>query len=218
MKRADFDGIAPFYDALEWLTAGRVVQRARTAHLSRVPPCGRMLLAGEGHGKWLAVLARERPALELCYLDASAAMARVAQRRLAREGRGSARVDFVVGDVMEAELPVAAFDAVSTQFFLDCFTPAQLPAVVEKLSRAARPDAVWLDADFCLPTSGWRRTRAVAVHWLMHAFFRRVTRLPARKWTDPAPLLEAAGWLREATLGFNFGLVRSEAWRRGRRS
>ena len=220
-----FDTLAPHYDWMEALLAGRRLERARAAQLDALAGRRRVLSAGEGHGRFAAACLRRHPEIELTCVDASAAMLARGRRRVARVcgAGGLARTRWV-----EATLPggwpptdqasdddaTRAFDAIATCFFLDCFPPETLAAVVRKLAARATPDAVWLVVDFAVPERGAARWRARAVHSLMYSFFRLATRLPARRLTPPDAALEAAGFRREARREFEWGLVRSEVWRR----
>lgn len=49
----NFDRLAPFYRAMETLAAGGKLQRCRLAFLGEIPIPRRVLLAGEGHGRFL---------------------------------------------------------------------------------------------------------------------------------------------------------------------
>jgi hypothetical protein len=46
----------------------------------------------------------------------------------------------------------------------------------------------------------------------MYVFFRRITRIPARRLTDPAPLLGAAGFVLARRRTLEWGLLRSDLW------
>jgi trans-aconitate methyltransferase len=206
-----FDRLAPHYDWLEAFTAGARLQRARTAWLPALRGCRRILSVGEGHGRFAEACAAAYPDAELTCVEASARMLQRAQRRLA----GSpARVTWQQSDVFSWQ-PAEKYDAIVTCFFLDCFTPAELATVIEKLSACARPAAVWLVADFAVPERGLPRWRARATHALMYAFFRRATALSARRVTPPDDLLRAHGFTLMGRRETEWGLLRSDLWQRG---
>ena len=191
-----FDTLAPHYRWLETAIAGRVLQRARLAHLAALDRAERVLLVGEGPGRFLAALRARRPEVEITVLDASAAMLRQA-------------------DLTRWQAPAAAWDAVVTQCVLDCFAPATHARVVATLARAARPQADWLLTDFTVPTApGWRRWRARGAHALMYGAFRVVTRLEARALTPPDGALFRAGFVLKSRRSFNHGLLHADHWQR----
>ncbi len=206
----NFDRLAPHYDWLEDFLAGDRLQRARTAWLGELGGRKKILSVGEGHGKFAAACRARFPEAELTCLEASPAMLARAQRRL---GADAKNVIWHSGDFL-AWMGGGPFDAIVTCFFLDCFPPETLDAVVEALARRAAPDAVWLLVDFSLPPRGLARWRALAVHGLMYAFFRRVTGLPARRLTLPDDLLRQYGFQPAGRSEFDWGLIRSEVWRR----
>jgi hypothetical protein len=86
--------------------------------------------------------------------------------------------------------------------------------VIDNLQRAARPGSCWLISDFHIPGSGLRRLRARAIHRLMYAFFRLVTKLPASSLVPPQPFLRRSGFVRVRRVEFDRGLLCAELWRR----
>lgn len=206
----NFDRLAPHYDWLEALTAGGRLQRTRTVWLEELADRRRILSVGEGHGRFAAACAARFPAAELTCVEASPRMLARAQRRL---GGAFARLHWHQGDV-HAWRPEGKYDALVTCFFLDCFPPAELAAVIAQLAECATHDAIWMVADFAVPTQGAARWRARAVHALMYAFFRRVVNLPARGWTPPDDLLRQHGFVSAGRRDFEWGLLRAELWRR----
>ncbi len=203
-----FDRLAPHYDRMEALLAGERLQRARTAWLDRLEGRRRILSVGEGHGRFAAACTARFPEAELTCVEASSGMLAAAQRRL---GPAAARVRWCHGDVFAWE-PDVPFDAIATGFFLDCFPPEQLAALIARLARGAAPGALWFVADFTVPPAGPARWRARAVHALMYAFFRRVAGLPALRLTPPDDLLRSHGFHRIARRTFDWGLLHSDVW------
>lgn len=207
----NFNRMARHYDWLEALTAGGRLQRARTAWLNELQGRRRILSAGEGHGRFAAACAGRFPDAELTCIEASPKMLDRGQNRT----RGlPVRVRWHCGDVMAWE-PEGKHDAIVTCFFLDCFPPPMLAAIIAKLAACAADDAVWLVVDFSVPALGFPRWRAQALHALMYAFFRHAVALPARRFTPPDSLLRAHGFVLKGHREFNLGLLRAEVWRRG---
>lgn len=209
---ARFDILAPHYDWMEAILAGRKLDRCREALIGSLPEVRDVLLVGEGHGKFLTEILRRKPEAEITCVDASAQMLEVSRRRLERMGLSHERVRFVCADVREAEL--STYDLVVTNFFLDCLTEGQLEAVTRRLADCLRPGGRWLVADFQIPSTGWKRWRAQGIHWLMYRFFRAITRLPAGEMHPPAPYLQRSGLRCEERREFDWGLLYSELWRK----
>lgn len=205
-----FDRLARHYDWLESLTAGSRLQRARTAWLPALRGHRRILSVGEGHGRFAAACVAQYPAAELTCVEASPLMLARAQRRLAGQ---PANILWRQSDFF-AWQPEGVYDAIVTCFFLDCFTPGQLAQVIAKLAGCARPDAVWLLADFAVPEAGPPRWRAQFAHALMYNFFRFATGLPARRLTPPDDLLRAQGFVLTARQPLDWGLIHSDVWLR----
>lgn len=203
-----FDRIAPHYRWIERCFAGRQLQRCRTAFLDELESPARILIVGEGDGRFLEALLRRHPRAEVTCVDASAAMLQLARRRI----DPAARVEFVQADILSWTPPAAAFDRIATHFVFDCFRPEDLAAVVEKLAASATPEAGWLVSDFRVPAAGPAKWLARGVLRFLYAFFRRVARVPADDLTPPDEYLRRGGFvLRERRL-FRLGLLHSDLW------
>ena len=209
----NFDRLAAHYDWMETLTAGGRLQRMRTHWLGELAGRKRILSVGEGHGRFAAACLARYPDAELTCVEASPAMLAVAR---ARVGGLAGKVNWVGGDIL-AWQPDGTYDAIVTCFFLDCFPPETLAAVVAKLAAGAAPDAVWINCDFNVPARGWAHWRARAVHALMYGFFRVVVGLPARRLTPPDAELERQGFERAGRVEADWGLLRAEVWRKAAR-
>jgi len=207
----NFNRLAPHYDWLEAVTAGHRLQRARTQWLDTLAGCRRVLSIGEGHGRFAAACLKQLPHIELTCIEASSGMITVAQQRT-RPWQD--RVRWECEDVLTWQ-PTQKFDAIVTCFFLDCFPPETLDAVIKHLADAAEENAIWLITDFAVPNSGLARSRAKLIHALMYAFFRVVTALPARRQTAPDGLLMQHGFKLTQRRGFEWGLLRSDVWCQG---
>jgi SAM-dependent methyltransferase len=210
--RPRFDRLAPAYQALERVTFGGLLHWCRTAHLARLGACRRALVLGDGDGRFLADLLRANPEIEADSLDISAGMLALARRRVAAVPGGLSRVRFVRADARTDSLPGAGYDLVVTNFFLDCFRPAELAAVVRRGAAGCAPGATWVDGDFRVPPGGWERVAAKALLAAMYTFFCVATRLPARRLTDPAPLLEAEGFALAGEASRLRGFLSARLW------
>ncbi len=209
----NFDRLAPHYDWMEAILAGGLLQRARTAGLEALRDRKNILSAGEGHGRFAAACVSRFPEATLTCVEASDGMLVRARRRV---GPAANRVQWHRATLPDWQ-PAGRFDAIVTCFFLDCFAPEKLTAVIDALAGCATEDAVWLVADFALPARGVPRWRAQAAHFLMYAFFRLAVALPARRLTPPDDQLRAHGFELVARREFNFGLLHAEVWRRASR-
>lgn len=204
-----FDILAPHYRWMEWLSAGEKLQRCRTAFLDAIEPPSKVLIFGEGNGRFLAALLQRFPQVQVTSVDASQAMIEKARQRL---GEKAAQVEFIHADALEWQPPVGAFDLIVTHFFLDCFREDQLRLLIPKIAGAARPKATWLLADFKEAEGGLLKWRSQLILRVMYVFFRLVTRLPARRLTSPNMILEAAGFQRQRHQEYDWGMLHSDLW------
>jgi SAM-dependent methyltransferase len=208
-----FDTLAPYYRVLEWVTAGSVLQRCRTAFLAETAHARRALVLGEGPGRFLVELLRTNPGVQVTCVERSPRMIEAARSQLHESEL--ARVRFERADALEWEPPHNEYDLVVTHFFLDCFRRDELAKLVAKLAASATTDARWLLADFREPEHGWRKWRAKAVLALMYGFFRWTTGLSAFRITPPDGFLTIGGFQLTARRLANFGLAHSDLWQRG---
>src|SRR5437762_6628676 len=184
MLKRGFDLLAPHYRWMERILAGSQLQKCRTKYLPAIADAKRILLLGEGPGRFLCEVLRSCPLAEITCLDSSAKM--LAQAR----DTTNRNVTFVHADVFEYDFPREHYDAVATHFFLDCFRPEQLEVVLPRIAPSLISGGAWVLSDFRLPSQGLSRWRAAMVLKTMYLFFRAATALPARRLTDPTPYLE----------------------------
>jgi hypothetical protein len=208
-----FDTLAPVYCAMEWLLAGGLLHRCRTAFLAQAAQARSALLLGEGPGRYLTELLRVNPSVQVACVDASRGMIAVAKRNLQSSGLSDRRVHFEYAGLADWNNSGPGYDLIATHFFLDCFGPEDLAVWVPKIAAAGRTGAFWVLSDFCVPLGGWRRIRARLILSLAYAFFRCATGLSARGLTPPQPYLEAAGLERLQCLRYHHDLLYAELWR-----
>lgn len=209
-----FDILAPHYHWMERILAQGKLQRCRLHGLEAALEAERLLLVGEGHGRFLELLGRREYRGSITCVDASSGMLEVAKRKAELFGLAEGQVDFVHADVLEWEPVEGSFDFVATHFFLDCFNEAELGRVVGKLGQALETGGLWHLADFSCPEKGWRRLRAQVILEVMYVFFRLVTGLSATKLVNPDLLLEESGFTKVSSIELEWGLLGSQVWRK----
>lgn len=209
-----FDLLAPHYRWMELVLAGEKLQRCRTAFVERAATAKDILILGEGNGRFLCACRRANQRAAITCVDASERMLALARERLRRAGLESRGVEFIHADAL-AWQPEKRFDLIVTHFFLDCFTAAQLEALVGKLGGCAQTKADWLVADFREPSAGFAKWRARGILASMYLFFRMVARLPAATLTPPDTFLTLQGfYLRQRHIR-EWGLLHSDWWEKG---
>lgn len=206
----NFDRIAPHYRWLETLVFGNQLQRSRIAFVREIESPRRVLVVGEGDGRFLAEFVRAHPDAAVDCVDASARMIELARARLGDRPL----VNFICADLRRVLLEASYYDLVVTDFFLDCFAEEALTAVIAKLANSAAPNAQWLVADFHEPSNGRRHLAARVLVASMYFFFRVIAGIEARCLVDYHPLLQAQGFTLEKAAFPPNETIRSERWRR----
>ena len=201
------DAIASWYRWIEYAGFGRELERRRCELIEEVANAERVLLLGDGDGRFLrSFLDRNRKAA-IDYVELSGRMIELARARTASD-----RVRFCKGDARSMPLPRAHYDLIVTHFFLDCFNAAEAEALVARIAEAAAPDALWLISEFRQPVRGWQALWARAWLRTLYFFFHVTTGLKTRRLVDHHPLLESQGFRLIRFESSRFGLLASELW------
>ncbi|MHB1391202.1 MAG: class I SAM-dependent methyltransferase [Thermoleophilia bacterium] len=135
--RASYDRISRWYDLLEGYWEGK----ARRQGLSQLAVTAGETVLEVGFGTGLSLVHLARAAGDsgrVLGLDISEGMARMARKRLARKHLPD-RVELMVGDFLEYELPVESCDAIFMSFVLELFDTPQIPEVLEKCRYLLKP-------------------------------------------------------------------------------
>jgi ubiquinone/menaquinone biosynthesis C-methylase UbiE len=197
------DRIARLYRWIEYAVFGRALQRRRVAFLPEVADARRVLVLGDGDGRFLEKLVEQNPRAHADYIDLSGRML-----ELARERAGIQGVAYHQADALEIALPERGYDLIVTHFFLDCFDEAGAARLVERVAPAACPNARWLISEF-------RRTRwSPPLLAGLYLFFRITTGLKTRRLIDHHPLLARHGFQMLRAESAWRGLLTSELWTR----
>ena len=211
----NFDRVAPHYRWLETIAFGTALQRARTFFLGEVGIVERVLIVGEGNGRFLLELLRECASAEVDCVEASAAMIELARQRLERNlPEAIARVHFIHSTIEEWLVPECRYDLIVTHFVLDCFPLRPLEDIIARLAQAAAPTATWLLADFDYPSARVRRQCARLWIAAMYLFFRVFAGVEALRLSAPDPFLRSHDFSCVQRKTFQCGMVKSEVWKR----
>lgn len=193
------DRLAPWYGWLERSTFGPILWQARIEHLSSLS--GRVLVLGDGDGRFAAALARRGVRVEV--LELSAGM--IAQ---ARTQPGSSAVVFHHADARCHDFPAATYNAVVAHFFFDCFHPAELAALVPRLTQALKPGGICILSEF-RAQRWWQR----AIVYSMYLAFGWLTGLTVRQLPNYEAAFAAAGLQKQAERRWLGALVVAQQWR-----
>jgi ubiquinone/menaquinone biosynthesis C-methylase UbiE len=203
------DPIARWYRWFEYAGFGRGLERRRFAFLPEVAQARRILLLGDGDGRFLARLVAINRDAAIDYVDSSHKML-----KLARSRNSCDRVTFHHADALQIELPATTYDLIVAHFFLDCFNRHDAERLIERVAAAACPAARWLVSEFRQAPQGWRALWARLWLRVLYLFFRVATGLRTRQLIDHHPLLERHGFQLAHAESARFGLLVSELWSR----
>jgi ubiquinone/menaquinone biosynthesis C-methylase UbiE len=204
------DRIASSYRWLEYAAFGLALEKARYDFLSHAAAARRVLILGEGDGRFLARLLRCNRNVSVAVIESSARMIQLARSRVAPGDRF--RVEFHQIDAVAHPLPSGPFDCVVSHFFLDILSCRDAEAVIGKVSAQLSPGAKWLVSEFQEPPSGVRHLHARVWLFAMYGFFAMTTGLRAAKLPPYRDILQRRGLAEIEHRERRFGLIRSQVW------
>ncbi|HYZ73409.1 MAG TPA: class I SAM-dependent methyltransferase [Chthoniobacterales bacterium] len=204
-----FDLIAPLYPVLEQCVFGSHLNRARRAFVDAVVQADRILLVGEGNGRFLTLLLAHKNKGCINVVEKSAVMIRLAKARTRKRREVRCDLKFIETDVLEYS-PADRFDCVVTHFLLDLFNPLAQRRLIKRIAELTAPSGTWINADF----SPARTVRGSFLMWLQYAFFRMASGIQARRCFDESTAAAAAGWTVAEAIPYLGGLVVAKRYQR----
>ena len=214
------DPLARWYRWLEYAGFGRALERRRREFLPRLVHARKVLVLGEGDGRFLALLLRGSQTAEVDYVDGSAGMLALSRQRAVTAGNGGSgaarRTRFHHDDALRwlQGRPPGGYDAICTHFFLDCFTPAQLEPLIGEVARHSTEDACWIVSEFRYPEGGLARWGGRALITGLYGFFRVFTGLEVDTLPEHGRLIEQAGFRCARQVVAHGGILESQLWER----
>lgn len=211
------DPIARLYRWIEYAAFGPVLQRMRLCWLRELRSAKRVLLLGDGDGRFLSQFVSTYPAAEVHYIDSSARMLDLARKRI-REAtlENSGHVIFTLGNALSTALPGRDYDLVVSHFFLDCFDEPGLAQLADHVGPHLAPNVSWVVSDFSEPRDGLMGPVFRFYLRLMFRFFRYTSGLETRRLADYTVFLKGLGFIRSRNATNLGGFVFSEIWNRER--
>ena len=113
-----FDWVAPLYTSFESLAHGDALSVARLAFIEAVFKGSRVLLIGEGNGRFLTACLANKTAGSVTVVDSSSRMLQLLRRRVSHI-EVETELELVHADFFKWNAKSRLFDVVVTHFFLD---------------------------------------------------------------------------------------------------
>ncbi len=181
-----YDRISGVYDALA--DASEHEARALGLRLLALSEDERVLEIGFGTGHCQVEIATLLAGDGRVFgIDVSPGMLRVAEKRVRTAGLGD-RVELSLGDAKELPYQAGSFDAVFASFTLELFSEAEIPVVLNEISRVLRPGG---RLGLVSMYDDGRKTRIVDLYRFLHRHFPHIV--------DCQPI-DAPSWLARAGL------------------
>jgi ubiquinone/menaquinone biosynthesis C-methylase UbiE len=206
LSSGNFDLVARFYPALEWLVFQGQLNQARQAFIDVVLQANRVLLVGEGNGRFLESLMTGKRSGYIKVVEMSPVMIRLARDRLVPS---DVVLEFLEADIRECQ-PGKGFDCVVTHLFLDQFNPPTQLALIQKIAELALEKGTWINVDFLPP----RTLRGRLLMWLQYTFFRIASRIEAKHCFDQSPAAAQSGWKTTEVIPYLGRLVAAKRYQK----
>lgn len=212
------DRIARWYRWMEYLGMGRTLERRRTEFLRTMVKPRRILLLGDGDGRFLRRLLDANPFAHIDSVDVSGKMIAEAKMRVSFPAKSRVddvnRVEFYHADARIWVPPGGKYDLIVTHFFLDCFSEDELRLLIPRLAATVTGTGSWIVSEFRQPSAGWAATRAKLWMRGLYLLFGWTTGLQTKRLPDFRPFLDRAGFDLAEEVVANAGLLVSQRWTR----
>jgi SAM-dependent methyltransferase len=187
------DRIARWYRWLEYAAFGGALRRRRDAFLFELGNPQKVLVLGDGDGRFLQVFQALYPQARIDAVDVSEKMIELAKAR-------AERVDFHLCDAREFIFD-GEYDLAVAHFFFDCFEEMEIQAMLGRINTKS-----WLISEFRNTKWSWPVLRG------LYFFFRVSTGLQTRALPGHRKILEKLGYRMEKEQTALRGLLASEMW------
>lgn len=187
------DRIAPWYRWLEYAAFGGALRRRREAFLFELGDPKKVLVLGDGDGRFLQLFTALYPHARVDAIDNSAGMIERAQAR-------APGVTFHLADAREFPFE-EEYDLAVAHFFFDCFEDPELRALLGRIRTKS-----WLVSEFRNTKWSWPLLRG------LYFFFRLATGLRTRRLADHRAMFEEFGFRMEREQSALAGMLASEFW------
>jgi SAM-dependent methyltransferase len=186
------DFLARWYRWLEYAAFGGALRRRREAFLFELGNPQKVLVLGDGDGRFLQLLTALYPQARVDAVDVSERMIELARAR-------APEAMFHLADAREFNFE-EEYDLAVAHFFFDCFDTGELQALLGRIHTKN-----WLVSEFRNTSWTWPIVRG------LYFFFRLTTGLRVTSLPDHRPLLSEGFRLAKEQPALR-GLIVSELW------
>jgi SAM-dependent methyltransferase len=204
----NFNRLVHIYRWMEWAAFGPFLAFCRSTYLQEMRERRRVLIIGDGDGRFTAKLLQSNPEVTVDAVDASRAMILALRRRA---GGNAGRLRTQILDARDWQPPLgASYDLIVTHFFLDCLTTAEISDLAARARSAAAPGAIWVLSEFAIPSNWFGLLIAGPIVRALYRVFRLIAGLSVNRLPDYSLALQSAGFLPRSARAQLRGLLISE--------
>lgn len=192
----NYSAVAKVYRIIEYVAFGVLLQRVREWCLDFSECAGKVLIVGDGDGRFLEALLEKYPNVEVDYLEPSAGMMEQARARVGNEYS----VNWI-SEELEEWGGASEYDMVVAHYVLNAMEPSFREGFQRALVRQTKVGGLVAVSDFSAPST-WVDS---VLHCLMQCFFKLAIGQPC--WSTERD--DSAFRLSDCTL------VQEKLWRGG---
>jgi len=186
-----FDRLAGFYRYLEYMSFWTLLQKGRRHLFGLVLPYkAKILVIGEGDGRFVAYAHKLRPDLDWIIIESSGKMIAEAKKRIQ-----SRKISYLQADFLNFEdRDGTCFDAVFCPYFFSCLAQENFEKAMFSISKILKSGGILRMVDFRDPRSmdGIGQFLQSCVLKVLYLFFRKTAQLEANRLPKFDMLYEAS--------------------------
>lgn len=171
------------------------MQRCRQMNVSEFATASKVLLLGDGNGRFSTHLLTQFPEIQITSIDASGSMLRQAKKRREKAEINEDRIHSIQQNILECAINQESYDVVVAQFFFDSFEQTQLEHIADKISKGLKANGKLIVSEFHIPTdTRIGNVRARITLGLLYTIFWLLTGLKTRRLADYQTVLANSGF------------------------
>lgn len=203
---ANYNIIAPFYDALNKLVFGNATLNAQLWLIEKIKSPSRILIAGGGTGWIIEKLSEKFPdGLDIVYVEISFKMMSKSKKRNCFNNK----VSFMLESIEDIH-PDKSFDYIIAPFFFDNFTQVRVLHLISHIQQYLRPEGYWLVADFVRPIVLWQKILLK----IMYMFFKTFCSIESTKMPELDFCFQSLEYKAVSACSFFHGFIKSSIYKR----
>lgn len=209
----NFDFIAPYYSLGEKLCFGEKLNFHRTLFPHILRSSGKILLLGEGRGKFLEFLLKENKSCEVVVIESSKRMTESIYNLIPYRDRFRVEIKNIPIEYFNSD---HRFDLICSFFFWDCFSKDQINRSIPLMLSLVNNKGYWHNADFVdhRKITCFHTLKNFILIRILYLFFRHTTGLDVKSVFPVRSLILKSNMRLIQSVESNSKLLKSDLFRK----